>query len=88
MKETIINKIDILPAIFIEERDNGILVECLLDKKNLQYRLFDKKLLEGIKNPNLLFIGIMTGVGMLQINVCDANEFEDLFKKKYNVLLK
>jgi hypothetical protein len=54
----------------------------------VERRVFDKWALDGIENPNYLFIGIMSGVGFMQVNFCDANEYEKLFKKKFEVLLK
>lgn len=83
-----LKKIDILPARFVKHLDDGKSeVQILIDGKILQNRIFDTWALEGIKKPSLLFIGIMTGVGFMQCTVCDAHEFKNLFKKKWNLLL-
>jgi len=82
-----LHKIHIIPARFIEKRDDKYLIRCLIGD-NFEDRLFDHFALEGMKNPNLLFIGVMTGVGFSQINFCQADEFENLFKEKWKILLK
>jgi hypothetical protein len=84
-----IKKILIIPGKFLEKAPDGrYIIRCLIDKNYTEDRIFDSFSLDGIKNPNLLFIGIMTGVGMMQINFCQADEFEDLFKKKWKILVK
>lgn len=83
-----IHEINILPAKYISKLEDNHLIKILLSDNVIEERIFNKYACEGIDNPNLLFIGIITGVGFLQINVCDANEFEDLFKKKWKILLK
>ena len=89
MREELLHKIDILPARFIKtiENDKSI-VDVLIGGKFVERRIFDKWALDGIENPNYLFIGIMTGIGFMRVNVCDANDYEKLFKKKFEVLLK
>jgi hypothetical protein len=87
-----VKKILIIPARFIEIIEDGkYVINCLIQNKPksiIEKRLFESFLLKGIDNPNLLFIGILTGVGVMQINFIDANEYEDLFKKKWSELLK
>lgn len=84
-----LHKIDILPARFVKFLDDGRSeIKILINGEIVQYRIFDKWALEEIKNPNLLFIGIMSGVGFSQFTVCSADEFKDLFKKKWKILMK
>jgi hypothetical protein len=83
-----IKEIIILPARFIEKRDDKYLIKVLLEKEYTQDRLFDEYSLMGMVNPKYLLIGIMTGVGTLQINFCQADDIEDLFKKKWKILTK
>lgn len=84
-----LHKIDILPARFIEKKDDErYVIRILIDGKILQDRIFDKWALEGIKNPDYLFVGIMTGVGFMQCTVYDASEFEKYFKTKWKILTK
>ena len=86
LMEKEVHKIHIIPARFIEKRNDRYLIRCLIGE-TFEDRLFDHFALEGIKNPNLLFIGVMTGVGYSQINFCRADEFEDLFKKHWKEVL-
>lgn len=89
MREEILHKIDILPARFIKKIENDkSIVDVLIGGNYVERRVFDKYALDGIENPNYLFIGIMTGVGFMRITFCDANDYEKLFKKKFKVLLK
>jgi len=81
-----IKEIIILPARFIEKRDDKYLIRVLLEKEYTQDRLFDEYSLKGMINPKYLLIGIMTGVGVMQINFCQADDIEDLFKKKWKIL--
>jgi hypothetical protein len=82
-----LHKITILPAIFLEKRNDKYLVRCLVGEVT-QDVLFDSFSLEGMINPKYLLIGIMTGVGFSQITFAQGDEFEDLFKKKWKILIK
>jgi len=80
-------KIIIVPAKFIEKADDGkVILRCLLDNEETQDRAFDSFTTEGIENPKYLLIGIMTGVGFIQINVCDGSEFEEYFNTIWKTL--
>ena len=81
-----IKKINIIPSRFLEWADDGAIVRCLMDDNSFEDRFFEKILLGNIINPKYLFIGIIIGTGFTQINVVDANEFEELFKEKYTSL--
>ena len=83
-----IKNILILPARFLEKQERGYVIRCLIDKDHMEDRLFENYSLQGIENPDLVFIGIITGVGVMQINFCDANDYRDLFEKKWNILTK
>ena len=80
-----LHKIHIIPAKFIEKRDEKYIIKCLIGE-NIEDRLFDSFALEGMTNPKYLLIGIMTGVGYSQINFCQADEFEKYFKTKWKTL--
>ena len=82
-----LHKIQILPAKFVEKRPDGkYVVGILIDDDRVENMIFDSFSLEGIVNPKYLLIGIMTGVGVMQINFCQADDIEDLFKKKWKIL--
>lgn len=84
-----IRNIHIIPAKFIQKQNDGrYVIRCYVDENRIEDRIFDSYSLQDMKNPNLLFIGIMTGVGYAQANFCQADEFKNLFKKHWNVLLK
>jgi len=83
-----IKKILIIPGKFLEKASDGrYIIRCLIDKDYTEDRIFDSFSLDGMKNPKYLLIGIMMGVGIMQINFCQADEFEDLFKKKWKEVL-
>jgi 2-phosphoglycerate kinase len=83
-----LHEIYIIPGKFIKKENNKYIIKCLIEKDITENRIFDEYSLRGIENPNLVFIGIMTGVGMMQISFVNANEFKYLFRKKWKVLLK
>ncbi len=83
-----IKSINIIPAIFINYREDGnALIKCLQGKETVN-RAFEPILVKGIKNPKYLFIGLITGTNMMQINITDGNEYEELFQEKWKILLK
>lgn len=83
-----IKSIDIIPAIFLNYREDGnVLIKCLQGDETVD-RAFEPHLVKGIENPKYLLIGITTGVNMMSIKLTDANEYEKLFKEKWNKLLK
>ncbi len=82
-----IHKIDIIPGRFLRKEGDKYAIRCYLHEGLYQDRLFDSYSLEGIINPDLVFIGIMTGVGMMQINFCSANEFRKYFETKWKNIL-
>ena len=87
MKEEIKN-IDIIPAIFLNYREDGnALLKCLQGDSTVN-RAFEPIMIKGIKNPKYLLIGVITGVGMMRLNITDASDYEKLFKEKWNKLLK
>jgi len=83
-----IKAIDIIPAVFVKYREDGnVLLKCLQGEETV-LRAFEPVMIEKIKNPKYLLLGITTGTGYMQLNVCDGSEFENLYKKHWNVLLK
>lgn len=80
--------ITIVPAIFEEYREDGnVLLRCLQDDEYV-IRAFEPHLIENIKNPKYILLGVMTGKNMIGLNVCDGTEFEKYYHEKWNVLLK
>ena len=86
MKQEIKN-IDIIPAIFIEYREDGnVLLKCLQGKETVN-RAFEPNMLKNIKNPKYLLLGIITGVNYMQLNIIEANEFKKYFETKWKNLI-
>lgn len=82
-----IKSIDIIPAIFLNYREDGnVLLKCLQGDKTVD-RAFEPNLMKGIENPKYLLIGITTGINMMSIKLCDGSEYKKLFKEKWNKLL-
>lgn len=82
-----IKSINIIPAIFLNYREDGnVLLKCLQGEQTVN-RAFQPNLIKGIKNPKYLLIGIKTGVNMMEINLTDGSEYEKYFKNKWNKLL-
>jgi hypothetical protein len=83
-----INKIDIVPAVFVKYRDDGnVLLRCLQGKDTVD-RAFEPNMFKKITNPKYLLVGIITGVNYMQLTITDGSEFENLFHEKWDVLLK
>jgi hypothetical protein len=93
-----VNKIIIIPAIFLRKSEKGYVVRCLIDKDYTEDREFEAYSLEGIKDPKYLLIGIKSGhgvrgrkkekYGFTQITFVDANDLEKMFIKKWMELYK
>lgn len=82
-----IKSIDIVPAIFIDYREDGnVLLKCLQGEETVN-RAFEPNLFRGINNPKYLLIGIITGMNYMQLSVCDGSEYEKLFNEKWKILL-
>jgi hypothetical protein len=80
------HQVYIIPAVFVKYREDGnVLLKCLVDGK-IENRAFQPNLIAGVKNPKYLLLGITTGDGYMQLNVCDGMEFDDLFKTKWKSL--
>jgi len=85
----ILYNIDIFPARFVNNLgDNKVYIKCLFGYETniIENRIFDDIMIAGIENPKYLLVGIMTGAGFMQINVCDGNKFEKYFKSKWKNL--
>ena len=82
-----LHKIILIPARFIEKLSDGYIVRCYIDENIVEDRKFGIYSLEGMDNPNLLMIGIMTGVGYSQATFVQADEFKKLFKKHWKEVL-
>lgn len=83
-----INAITIIPAVFVNYREDGnVVLKCLQDKETVN-RAFEPHLFKNIPELKYLLLGVITGVGHIRLNICDGNEYENLYKKHWNVLLK
>jgi hypothetical protein len=81
-------EIVIIPAMYVGEREDGnVLLKCLQGKETVN-RAFEPILFKNIEDPKYILLGVMTGGNMMGLNVCDGNEFVNLFHKKWGVLLK
>jgi hypothetical protein len=87
MREIEIKHIDIVPTIFIKHEDDADVVLMLYPNGIIEKKRFTKNMLKGIDNPMYLLVGIITGVGVMQLNVVDANEFKEMFFENWMELL-
>ena len=83
-----IHAIDFIPAVFVKYREDGNVVLRCLQGEETVLRAFEPHLFKNISELKYLFLGIITGVGYVQLNICDGNEFEKYFHSKWSVLLK
>jgi hypothetical protein len=82
-----IKEIHIIPAIFLNYREDGnILIKCLQGNETVN-RAFEPNLVRGLENPKYLFIGLLTGKNMMQISIKDGSNYEEMFKEKWDKLL-
>lgn len=87
MEETI-ERIDIVPAVFVKYRDDeNVLLRCLQGDDTVD-RAFEPRMFKEIENPKYLLLGVMTGGNMMRLTIADGSEFENLYHEKWNVLLK
>jgi len=80
----------LLPARFIkydEVDESRVWIKMILEDNTVQERKFPVKAINVVENPDYLFVGIKTGVGFMELGVCDATEYISLFKEKWSVLL-
>ncbi len=80
------NEITILPSIYVRNETDGNIIKSLLPNGEIIEGKFSQSALKGIENPKYLFVGVITGVNLLHINICDGNEFEDMFKEHWKEL--
>ena len=86
--EELVEKIDIVPAIFVKYREDGnILLRCLQGEGTVD-RAFEPRMFKNIENPKYLLLGIKTGLNTMTLTIADGKEFEDLYHEKWSVLLK
>lgn len=86
--KTELRKIYIIPAVLIGIENKRVVLKCLIDKNNTEDRSFDLNCIAGIENPKYLLLGIMTGVNMIDLTVCNAKDFTELFENKFKLLTK
>ena len=83
-----IERIDIVPAIYISEREDGnVLLKCL-QGENTVNRAFEPKMFKNMKDVKFFLLGVETGGNMMKLTITDGTEWENLYHEKWNVLLK
>lgn len=85
-----IHKVFILPAKFIkyDEQDNSrVWIKMILEDNTIQEKKIPIKAMQNIKNPQYLFVSIMTGKKFMSLGVCDGLNYLNLFNEKWNELL-
>jgi hypothetical protein len=84
-----VDRIEILPAKFVEFTDDGdCIIDCLVGKGIRERRKFKNFYVGHIENPTYLFIGLSSGVGFSIIKFVDAKEYKRMFRRKWNWLNK
>jgi len=87
MEETV-DEIHIIPAVFVEYREDGnVLLRCLQGDDTVD-RAFEPKMFKGMGDLKYLLLGVMTGGNMMRLTIADGSEYENLYHEKWNVLLK
>ena len=83
-----IKEIHIIPAIYVEAReDRNVLLKCLQGDE-VVLRAFEPRLFKGFENMKYVLLGIMTGMNTMTLTIGDGTEFENLYHEKWDVLLK
>jgi len=86
--EKTLDKIDIIPAVFVKYREDGnILLRCLQGEGTVD-RAFEPKMFKEMKDIKFFLLGIMTGGNTMTLTIGDGSEFENLYHEKWSVLLK
>lgn len=83
-----INSVNIFPARFLENSENGKCLIRVLNETAIEERYFDSYFLKKIINPDYVFISIITGDNILRVDFFDAKEYKKLFKDKWKNLTK
>ena len=87
MEETI-DRIDIVPAIFVKYREDGnVLLRCLQGEGTVD-RAFEPRLFKKMEDVKFFLLGVKTGGNTMTLTIGDGTEFEDLYHEKWSVLLK
>ena len=83
-----IDKIDIIPAIFVKYREDGnVLLRCLQGEGTVD-RAFEPRMFKKMEDVKFFLLGIMTGGNMMKLTIADGSEWENLYHEKWSVLLK
>jgi len=86
--EELVEKIDIVPAIFVKYREDGnVLLRCLQGEGTVD-RAFEPRMFKGMEDVKFFLLGIMTGGNMMRLTIGDGTEFENIYHEKWSVLLK
>jgi len=80
--------INILPARFLDKKDDMYLIRVLLENDVIEDRFFGNILFDEITNPDYLFISIITGINLIRVDFFDANNFKKMFNNKWKTLIK
>ena len=83
-----VDKIDIVPAVFVKYREDGnILLRCLQGEDTVD-RAFEPHMFKGMEDVKFFLLGIKTGGNTMTLTIGDGSEFENLYHEKWDVLLK
>ena len=83
-----IDKIDIVPAVFVKYREDGnVLLRCLQGEGTVD-RAFEPRMFKKMKDIKFFLLGVMTGGNTMTLTIGDGTEFENLYHEKWSVLLK
>ena len=83
-----IDKIDIIPAIFVKYREDGnVLLRCLQGEGTVD-RAFEPRMFKKMEDVKFFLLGVATGGNTMTLTIGDGTEFENLYHEKWSVLLK
>ena len=83
-----IDKIDIVPAIYLKIREDGnVLLRCLQGEETVD-RAFEPRMFKKMKDVKFFLLGVATGGNTMTLTIADGTEWENLYHEKWSVLLK
>jgi hypothetical protein len=86
--EESIDRIDIVPAIFVKYREDGnVLLKCLQGEDTV-LRAFEPRMFKKMEDVKFFLLGVATGGNTMTLTIGDGTEYENLYHEKWSVLLK
>ena len=83
-----VDRIDIVPAVFVKIREDGnVLLKCLQGEDTVN-RAFEPRMFKKMEEVKFFLLGVQTGGNTMTLTIADGTEFENLYHEKWNVLLK